>query len=183
MLAPNPTAIVSWPIAGDVPDLLAIVTDQAATIRDQEALIHAYQGTLNAAQHPAPGTPATANAAAIPTPSTSVAVTGTTGAIQAGSVVTGTPNATPPTVLGQISGLPGSDGTYLFSAAVTLPGVTALTFTPPSPPSGWPPQQDAATLGILVATQTGIIRSQTGLLQHYQDLLNQSATPPPPSGP
>lgn len=182
MLAPNPTAIVSWPIAGDVPDLLAIVTDQAATIRDQEALIHAYQGTLNAAQHPAPGTPATANGAIV-TATTSLPVTGTIGSIVIGATVGGTPNATPPVVLGQISGTPHQDGTYLLDSAVTLPAVAALTFTPPPPPSPWPPQQDAATLGILVATQTGIIRSQTGLLQHYQDLLNQSSTPPPPSGP
>lgn len=182
MLAPNPTVAVSWPIAGDVPDLLAIVTEQADTIAAQEALLHAYQNTLNAAQNPAPGAPATANGAIV-TATTSLPVTGTIGTIVVGATVTGTPNTTPPTVLGQISGTPHQDGTYLLSAPVTLAAVAALTFTPPPPPSSWPPAQDAATLGILVATQTGIIRSQTGLLQHYQDLLNQSGTPPPPTGP
>lgn len=182
MLAPNPTMIVSWPIAGDIPDLLAIVTEQAATIAAQEALLHAYQGTLNAAQNPPAGTPATANGAIV-SATTSLPVTGTVGTIVAGAVVTGTPNATPPTVLGQISGTTGKDGTYLLSAPVTLAAIAALTFTPPAPPSTWPPAQDAATLDILVATQTGVIRSQTALLQHYQDLLNQSQTPAPPTGP
>lgn len=181
MLAPNPT--VSWPIAGDAPDLLTIVNGQTETIAAQEALLHAYQDTLNAAQNPPAGAPATANGAITTGATTSLVVTGTVGTIVNDAQVLGTPNSTPPVVLGQISGTPGKDGTYLLSAPVTLAAVAALSFVPPPPPSAWPPAQDAATLDLLMTTQTALLRTQTALIQHYQDLLNQSQTAPPPSGP
>lgn len=187
MLAPNPTVVVSWPIAGDAPDLLAIVQNQAEVIQDQEALLHAYQLNLNAAQQLPSGTPATATGSTTGT-SSSVALTGTSATIVTGSVITGTGVPTvpaAPTVLGQISGTTGRDGTYLASVALVLPTATALTFTPPPPPefSAWPAATDAPTLDLLVQTQTAVIRVQTALLQHYQDLLNQSGTPAPPTGP
>lgn len=185
MLAPNPVAGVTWPVAGDVPDLLNIVTDQAQTVAANEALLHAYQTNLNTAQNPLPGPAATANGSPV-TASTSIVVTGTTGTIVQGATVTGTPNPAPPIVLGQVSGTPpGTDGTYLLSAPVTFAGVTALTFTPPAAPfpGTWPVPRDVTTLNLIVQEQTAVIRTQTALIQHYQDLLNTSAVPAPPTGP
>lgn len=181
MLAPNPAVLTSWPIAGDQPDLLAIVTDQAEVIAANEALLHAYQAALAAAQGFV-GTPATANAAIVAS-STSITVSGTIGTIMGGATVSGTGNATPPTVLGQISGTVGGDGVYLLSAPVNFAVVTGLTFTPPVAPTAWPVPQDVATLDTLVQQGTAIIRGQTSLIQHYQDLLNTSQTPAPATGP
>ena len=42
---------------------------------------------------------------------------------------------------------------------------------------------DADTLNAIVQAQTAVIRNQTALLQQYQDLLNVSQTPAPPTGP
>lgn len=182
MLAPNPAVTATWPIDGDAPDLLVIVADQATTIAAQNALIQAYQDVLSAAQAPAPGVPASANGAIV-TASTSLPVTGTVGVIAVGAVVTGTTNPVAPTVVGQISGVAGGDGTYLLSAPVTLTAVTLLTFTPPGAPSTWPPPRDATTLNLIVQEQTAVLRVQTALLQHYQDLLNISETPASPTGP
>lgn len=184
MLAPNPLAVTSWPIAGDIPDLLAIVQNQAETIQDQEALLHAYQGVLTAAQNVPAGASATGNGAVV-TASTSVVVSGVTGTIVNGATVGGTGLATAPTVLGQVSGTVGGNGTYLLSAAVTFAVVTALTFAPPPPAefSAWPVPQDVTTLDNLVTIQTAVIRTQTALIQHYQDLLNASQTAAPPTGP
>lgn len=183
MLAPNPLTTVSWPIAGDAPALLQIVTDQAETIASNEILLHAYQGNLNTAQNPPAGTPATANGAITTGATTVIAVSGTIGAIVTGATVGGTSLTTAPTVLGQISGTTGSDGVYLLSAAVTLTAVTALTFTPPPSATGWPIPQDVATLDLIVQQQTAVIRVQTSLIQHYQDLLNTSQVPAPATGP
>lgn len=182
MLAPNPLATVVWPVAGDVPDLLSIVLDQATTIAAQNALVQAYQDVLSAAQAPVPGTPASSNGAVV-TASASLPVTGTVGTIVVGAVVTGTTNPVAPTVLGQVSGVVGGDGTYLLSAPVTLASVTLLTFTPPGSPSTWPVPRDAPTLNLLTQQQTAVLRTQNALLQHYQDVLNTSETPAPPTGP
>lgn len=178
MLAPNPTATVTWPVDGDVPDLLAIVLDQATTIAAQNALIQSYQDILSLAQAPTPGTPASGNGAIV-TASSSLPVTGTVGTIAVGAVVTGTTNPIAPTVVGQISGVAGGDGTYLLNAPVTLAAVTLLTFTPPGAPSAWPLPRDAPTLNLIVQTQTSVLRVQTALLHHYQDVLNISETPAP----
>lgn len=185
MLAPNLLATASWPVAGDAPDLLAIVTDQARTIAANAALIDAYQGNLNAAQNPPAGTPATANGAITTGATTSISVSGTIGTIAAGATITGTGLATAPIVIGQISGTAGSDGSYLISAAVTFAVVTGLTFTPPPAafPGTWPIPQDQTTLNLLVQEQTAVIRTQTALIQHYQDVLNTSQVPAPATGP
>lgn len=184
MLAPNPRATTSWPIAGDVPDLLAIVQNQAETIQDQEALLHAYQGVLTAAQNVPAGPAATGTGGPV-TASTSLPVTAVTGTIVNGATVGNTGNTPNPTILGQVSGPPGVAGTYLLSAQVTIAAAAALTFQPPPPAefSSWPVPQDAPTLDQIVQTQTAVIRVQTALLQHYQDLLNFSQTPAPPTGP
>lgn len=191
MLAPTTlTTTPTWPIAGDVPDLNAIVDDQAETIAAQEALLHAYQGVLNTAQNPVPGTAATATGTAAASPNgNQLTVSGTiTGTIVIGATVadagatTTIPAGT--TIQGQISGTAGGAGVYLTNQATTA-AATALKFTPPAPPAftGWPTPQDAPTLNQIVQTQTAVIRVQTALLQHYQDLLNISQTPAPPTGP
>jgi len=68
------------------------------------------------------------------------------------------------------------------SAATTLTGV-ALTFTPGGGAMPWPTPTDSNTLNTIQQQQTAILRSQTALLQQYQDLLNTSLTPAPPTGP
>lgn len=184
MLAPTTLTTTSWPIAGDASDLLQIVTDQAETVASNEALLHAYQVNLNAAQNPVAGTPATANAAAV-SASTSVTVSGVIGTIVNGATVSGTGLTTAPTVLGQVSGTTGGSGVYLLSAAVTFAAVTALTFTPPPAafPGTWPVPQDVTTLNLLVQEQAAVIRTQVALLQHYQDVLNTSQVTAPATGP
>lgn len=183
MLAPSPFVTTPvWPIPGDVPDLLAIVGDQAETIAAQAVLIDAYQGNLNAVQNPPPAAPATGNGAVV-TNTTSLPVTGVVGTIVTGAAVGNTGNAVAPTVLGLITGTAGSNGTYLLSAPVTLASVTALTFTAPAGTSTWPIPRDADTLNAIVQAQTAILRTQGALLQHYQDVLNTSEVPVPPTGP
>lgn len=177
-------AVPVWPILGDVPDLRNIVQDQAETIAANAVLIDAYQTNLNTAQNPPPGTAATGNATTTGS-STSLAVVGSAGTIHMGATITGSGVPTTPavTVLGQISGTTGQDGTYLVSAPLTLATATALTFTPPPAPSTWPAPMDAPTLLTITQQQTAILRNQSALLQHYVDLLNSSITPAPPTGP
>lgn len=188
MLAPQTTAATSWPIPGDAPDLLSIVNAQAATITDQEVLLHAYQGVLNAAQAPIAGTAATATGTAAASPNgNQLTVTTVTGIIKIGATVTdtGTTTTVPANTViqGQISGTTGGAGVYLTSNATTA-SATPLTFTPPpTPETTWPAPTDAATLDLIVQSQTAVIRVQTALLQHYQDLLTISQTPAPPTGP
>lgn len=174
--APSPS---SWPIAGDVADLLAIVQGQTETMEQQEALLHAYQTNLNNAQAVV-GTPATGNATST---GNQLAVTTVVGVIKNGSTLTDGP-AVPAgtTVLGQISGTAGGAGTYLTSAATTCSS-TPVTFTPPTTEANWPTPQDQVTLNLLVQQQTAVIRVQTALIQHYQDVLNTSQTASPPTGP
>lgn len=185
MLAPNPLTAATWPVAGDVPSLLQIVTDQAETVASNEALLHAYQGNLNLAQNPVAGTPATANGAVTTGATTTIAVSGTIGTIVVGASVGGTSLTTPPIVLGQVSGTTGSDGTYLLNVAVTFAVVTGLTFTPPPAafPGTWPVPRDVVTLDLLVQQQTALIRTQTSMIQHYQDVLNTSQVAAPATGP
>lgn len=182
MLAPTPLTTTTWPVAGDAPDLLVIVNDQAETIEAQEALLHAYQTALTTAQDQPAGPVATGNGG-ITSATTTLSVTGTVGTIVINAIVGNTGNTTAPTVLGQISGTSGGDGVYLLSAAVTLVAVTALTFTPPPSATGWPIPQDVTTLDLIVQQQTAVIRVQTSLIQHYQDLLNTSQVPAPATGP
>src|SRR6516162_4951280 len=145
--AATPTPLDLWPIPGDAPDLKTIVQDQATTMTAQAALIDAYQGWLNTEQ-----TPPAATATGI--------------------------SASPPatTVVSQQSGTWGGAGVYTLSVATTLSAV-ALTFTPGGGPMPWPTPTDANTLNAIQQQQTAILRSQTALLQQYQDLLNTSLTP------
>lgn len=177
MLAPGFTTTTSWPIAGDVPDLNVIVDDQAATIAAQEALLHAYQGVLSAAQAP-PHATATGTA----TGTTSLTLTAVTGQVVMGAVITGAGVPTIPaaTITGGPQG--GGNGTYTTNVALTLTNA-ALIFTPGGGPGSWPVPQDAATLNLVVQAQTAVIRGQTALLQQYQDLLTISQTAAPGSGP
>lgn len=169
----------SWPVPGDASSLLSIVIEQSQTIAAKAELIDSYQDALNAVQSPPAGSPTTATGAITTGATTSLAVTGVSGAIVNGATVTGTANSTAPTVLGQISGAAGSDGTYLLSAPVSLTAATPLTFTPPAQAGSWPIPQDAPTLDLILQTQSSILRTQTALVQHYQDLLNQSQVAPP----
>lgn len=182
--AASPSPRDMWPIVPDAPDIRAIVEDQAATIMQQEILLHAYQVNLNTAQAGAPGTPATGSGTTTGS-STSVTITAAQGTIVVGATVSGTgiPTVNPPKVLGQISGTTGSNGVYLLSAAVNLATATTLTFTPPPSGSTWPSASDSDTLLSIQQIQTAVLRVQSALLQHYVDLLNVSAVPQPPTGP
>jgi hypothetical protein len=175
MLQPAPLA--QWPITGDAPDLLAIVQAQMATVADQEALLHAYQQNLNTAQAPAATT-----ATGTSTGTTALTLASVVGAVLLGATIggAGVPAAT--TITAQQSGTAGGAGVYTTSAVTTLAGV-ALTLTPSGAASTWPIPQDVATLMLLVQQQTAVIRVQTALLQHYQDVLTTSQTPIPPTGP
>lgn len=173
-----------WPIVPDAPDIRAIVEDQATTIAAQHTLIAAYQGNLNAAQTPPAGTAAT-GAGTTSGSSTTLTVASAQGTIHTGSTISGSgvPTVNPPTILGQISGTTGSNGAYLMSAALNIATAVTLTFTPPPAASTWPIPNDSDTLMLIQQTQTAILRVQSALIAHYQDLLNQSQTPAPPSGP
>lgn len=187
MLQAQVTA-ATWPIPGDQPDLLSIVNDQAEVLTSQEALLHAYQSALNTAQAPIVGTPATATGTAATSPNgNQLTVSAVTGTIVIGSTVkdTGTTTTVPANTIvqGQLSGTTGGAGVYLTSNA-TSASSTPLTFTPPSTPeTTWPVPQDAPTLNLIVQKQTAVARLQTALIQNYQDLLNTSQTPAPPTGP
>jgi len=185
MLAPAPRSTAIWPIAGDVPDLRTIIADQAVTITAQEALIHAYQSWLNTQQTPpAPLPTATGNGTASASPNgTTLTVSGVTGgSIVINAVVAGSGVPTGTTIIAQQSGVTGGNGVYTTSVTTTASSAP-LTFTPPPPVSPWPTPNDAPTLTSVQQQQTAILRTQTALIQQYQDLLNTSQTPAPPSGP
>jgi len=178
MLSPFTTA-VTWPIANDVPDLQAIVWAQMAVIADNEALLHAYQLNLNSAQAipPAQGL-GTANAAF----SQQVIMANVTGTIALGSTVTGTAVPGGTIVVGQIQGLTGGNGTYLFSNPVVATNLP-LTFTPGGGNPPWPTAADQATLMLITQDQAAIAKMQNALLSAYQTLLTDSQTQPPATGP
>ena len=184
MLQPVPFATTTWPIAGDAPDLLVIVQAQAKVISDNEVLIDAYQGVLDTAQvAPAPLPTASGNATASGTPATTLTVSAVTGGnIVVNATVAGPGVPTGTTIVSQTSGTTGGNGVYVTSQATTATSA-ALTFTPPPPAMPWPPVTAATDLNSVMQQQTAVIRTQTALLQQYQDLLNASETPPPPTGP
>jgi hypothetical protein len=175
---PAPQATSNWPDANDAPDLLAIVEDQAETIAGQAVLIDRYQGILNAAQVSTPVTVAIGTGTASGTPATTLAVSGVTNTIVVGAVVTGAgvPTSPPTTIVSQQTGTTGGAGNYTTSAATTA-SAAVLTFTPPAPAPTWPVPQDAPTLTLLAQEQTAVLRTQSALIQHYQDVLNTSQTP------
>lgn len=183
--AASPAPLDMWPIVPDAPDIRAIVEDQAATIQAQDNLISAYQANLKAAQTGSVGTPAIGPATTSGSSTSLVVSSVSSGTIATGATISGTgvPTVNPPTILGQISGTPGAAGTYLMSATLNIATATTLTFTPAPAPSTWPIPNDADTLMLIQQTQTAILRVQSALISHYQDLLNQSQTPAPPSGP
>jgi hypothetical protein len=176
----NPT----WPVAGDAPSLRTIVQAQAVTMADQAALIDAYQDNLNAAQvPPAPLPTPSGNGTASGTPATTLAVTNLSGGqIVMNAVVAGPGVPAGTTIVSQTSGPAGGNGSYVTSQATTASSA-ALTFTPPPLPMTWPTPNDAPTLQTIQQQQTAILRTQTALLQQYQDLLNSSQMPAPPTGP
>jgi hypothetical protein len=177
MLNVSPLATPVWPIPGDVPPLLNIVHDQAATIAAQEVLLHAYQTDLNTAQATPPTT-----ATGTSTGTTSLTLAGVTGSVLLGATITGTGVPASTTITAQQSGTSGGAGVYTTSQVTTLTNV-ALSITPGSSVSSWPTPQDAPTLSLISQQQTAVLRTQNALLQQYQDLLNTSQTTPPASGP
>ena len=180
MLQPTPTALTTWPIPGDVPDLTAIVRDQATTMAAQMALIDAYQGVLANVQTVPP-----AMGAGNSTGTTSLTVSGVTaGSVLLGSVVAGTGVPVGTKIVSQTSGTVGKDGVYITTVPTTLTSV-ALTFTPSGVPMTWPLPAiaDAPTLTLVQQSQSAILKTQTALIQQYIDLLNVTDTPAPPVGP
>src|SRR5215471_11547892 len=178
MLSPFATA-VTWPIAGDVPDLQAIVWSQMAVIAANEALLHAYQANLSNAQAipPASGL-GTANAAF----SQQVVMTGVVGTIALGSTVTGTAIPGGTIVTGQTAGLPGGNGTYFFSNSIVATNLS-LPFTPGGGNSPWPATTLQATLMLLTQDQQAVAKLHNALLTAYQTLMTDSALVPPATGP
>jgi hypothetical protein len=127
-VAPTPT---SWPVTGDVADLLTIVQAQAKTVADQEALLHAYQLDLSAAQAVTPSTPiATGLGTSSTTTPTSLTVASVAGSIALGATVSGTGVPTGTTILTQTSGTTGGAGVYTTDQPTTATG-TPMSFTPP----------------------------------------------------
>jgi hypothetical protein len=176
------TLASTWPIAGDVFPLTQICQDQARTIRDQEALIHAYQLDLLANQFPVASSGAGTSSGTV-----ALTVAAVTGLIGIGSIVTGPGVPLNTTIVGQQSlasgtTAPGGAGVYTTNQATTLNNI-ALTFTPGGGPMPWPTQTDAPTLNAIVQNQTAIIRTQSSLLLQYQSLMNTAGLPAPPTGP
>ena len=179
-----PSQMAVWPVPGDAPNLRTIVQDQATVIKDQAALIAAYQANLNLVQTPPTLRPAAfGNGTSSGTPATTLTTTAVSGVIAVPSRVTGPGVVTSPTnVIAQVSGAPGGAGVYTTDNAMTASSA-ALTFIPAAQPTSWPVPNDAPTLTTVQQDQTAILRTQTALLQQYQDLLNDSQTPAPPTGP
>lgn len=174
MLSPQQTATALWPIAPDVPDLTSIVQEQAEAIAAQAVLIDRYQGVLNNAQTPLPG-----SAICTATGTTLAVGTVSNGPLVLGAVISGTGVPAGTTLVSQQSGAPGEAGNYTTSVATTA-AANALTFTPGGGPMPWPSTTlDAADLTAVQQSQSAILRQQSALIQGYQDLLNVSATPAP----
>jgi hypothetical protein len=172
MNAPAVTASSNWPDANDAADLLAIVQAQATTLADQTDLIDRYQNILEVAQAPPPAT-----ATGTSTGTTALTLASVTGVVLIGSTVTGTGVPAALTITAQQSGTLGGAGVYTTSAVTTLTSA-ALTITPGGGPSPWPTPRDAPTLSLISQAQVASIRTQSALMQHYQDILNYSQTPP-----
>jgi len=179
MLQATQTSTAVWPIPGDGPDLQAIVWAGMATIKNNAALIDAYQTVLNNAQAIPNATGTITNS---PSPGTTIGVTGIVGIIKIGSTVTGTGIPANTIVVSQQSGTAGGAGNYTISNPGTA-SAAAATFSPGGGNPPWPAATDSDDLMLITQDQAAIIRTQTALLQQLQDLLNVSQTPAPPSGP
>jgi hypothetical protein len=179
MLAPNPlVTTTSWPIAGDVPDLQAIVWSQMATIKANEALLHAYQANLNNAQVTPPAT-----ALATAPGTTQINITGLLGTIVLPATITNgglIPSGT--YLVGQTSGPTGGNGTYTTNTVLTLTSTPVFIYPNGANPP-WPSATDQGTLMLLTQDQMAVARLQNSLLTAYQTLLADSSTPPPATGP
>jgi len=174
MLAPMAAATSVWPRTADASDLQQVVWEQAKTMAEQNDLIVSYQTILENAQAIPPAT-GVGNS----TGTTSLTLTGVTGIVKVGAVVTGTGVPAGLTIMSQTSGSTGGNGVYVTNAVSTL-GNIALTFTPGGGNSPWPPQTDAPDLLEISQRQNTILRSQNALISQYVDLLNVSSTAPPP---
>jgi hypothetical protein len=110
--------------------------------------------------------------------STSLAVSAVTGTIVTSATVSGAGVPAGTMILNQMTGTPGGIGTYTTNLATTAASAP-LAFTPPAgeETSPWPTPRDAPTLNLVSQNQTAVIRTQSALLQHYQDVLNSSQTP------
>jgi hypothetical protein len=132
---------------------------------------------------PGIGPTPTGNGTSSGTPATTLTVSAVTGgSIVIGAVVAGSGVPAGCTIVAQTGGTAGGNGVYTTSVATTASSA-ALTFTPPPLTSAWPTPNDAPTLNTIMQDQTAILRNQTALIQQYQQLLNDSQTPPPPTGP
>ena len=120
MLQPVPFATTTWPIAGDAPDLTAIVQAQAIVISDNAELIDAYQAVLDANQALPPPLPsALGNGISSGTPATTLTVSNVTqGNIVVNARVIGPGVPTGTLIVSQTSGTVG--GTTFFQL-VKLP--------------------------------------------------------------
>jgi hypothetical protein len=108
---------------------------------------------------------------------TSLAMTAVSGVIVPNATVSGAGVPANTTIVSQVGGTIGGNGTYTTNVATTATAVP-LAFDPPPPPaSAWPIPRDANTLNILTQQQTAVARTQSALIQHYQDVLNTSQTP------
>jgi hypothetical protein len=177
MLVPNPLAITSWPITGDVADLQAIVWAQMKVLTNNEALLHAYQANLNNAQ-------AVPQATALGTSSgtTSLTISGLAGTIALPATVTGGLIPAGTYLIGQVSGSTGGNGTYTTSQPTSTNNTPIFIFPNAANPP-WPTATDQNTLMQLTQDQTAVARLQNALLSAYQTLLNDSQTAPPATGP
>jgi hypothetical protein len=129
VVQPSPLVAATWPDANDATDLLAVVQEQAGTIAEQALLIDRYQGILNNAQATALPPLAVATATGTAT-GTALALTGTTGSVAIGANVNGAGVPAGTTIIGQVSGTGGGDGTYTTNQATTA-AAAPLAFTPP----------------------------------------------------
>jgi hypothetical protein len=103
-------------------------------------------------------------------------MTAVNGAIIAGSSIAGLGVPAGVTIVNQVSGTPGGNGTYTTSAATTA-AAAPLAFTQPLTTSPWPTPRDAPTLMLIMQNQSAVTRTQAALISHYQDVLNSSQTP------
>jgi hypothetical protein len=108
----------------------------------------------------------------------SLAVTAVNGTIVTNATISGIGVPVGTTILNQMSGAAGGAGTYTTSQPTTAASAP-LAFAPPAAEaaSPWPVPRDAITLNTLSQNQTAVLRTQSALLQHYQDVLNTSQTP------
>jgi hypothetical protein len=159
-------------------------------VHDNAQLIQAYQAVLDAAQKPTMP-PSVYPAQAQATMSSNVmTLSSVVGVVQIGGLIAPTNSSTGMpanmTIVSQTSGTTGGAGVYTTNAAIVTPITTAVpvTITPqPVVTNPWPSATDPDDLNTIMQDQTSIIRTQTALLQQYQDLLNASAVPAPPTGP